>query len=53
MTENELAKIVFEAGMKAHKALGASLLKSAYEECIFYELQKSGVVVEKQKALPI
>ena len=43
MTENELAKIVFEAGMKVHKALGAGLLESAYEECLFYELQKSGV----------
>jgi len=35
MTENELAKIVFEAGMKVHKTLGAGLLESAYEECLF------------------
>ena len=53
MTENELAKIVFEAGMKVHKVLGAGLLESAYEECLFYELQKSGLFVEKQKALPL
>jgi len=53
MIENELAKIVFEAGMKVHKALGAGLLESAYEECLFYELQKSGVFVEKQRALPL
>jgi GxxExxY protein len=53
MTENELAKIVYEAGMKVHKALGAGLLESAYEECLFYELQKSGLFVEKQKALPL
>jgi len=53
MTENELSKIVFEAGMKVHKALGAGLLESAYEECLFYELQKSGLFVEKQKALPL
>ena len=43
MTENELAKIVFEAGMKVHKALGAGLLESAFEECLFYELHKNGV----------
>ena len=53
MTENELAKMVFDAGMKVHKALGAGLLESAYEECLFYELQKSGLFVEKQKALPL
>ena len=53
MTENELSKIVFEAGLKVHKALGPGLLESAYEECLFYELQKSGVFVEKQKALPL
>ena len=53
MTENELARIVFETGMKVHKALGAGLLESAYEECLFYELCKSGLSVEKQKALPL
>jgi len=53
MTENELSKIVFEAGMKVHKALGAGLLESAYEECLYYELQKIGLFVEKQKALPL
>jgi GxxExxY protein len=53
MTENELSKIVFDAGMKVHKALGPGLLESAYEECLFYELQKQGLAVEKQKALPL
>jgi len=53
MTENELAKVVFDAGLKVHKALGAGLLENAYEECLFYELQKSGLFVEKQKALPL
>ena len=53
MTENELSKIVFDAGMRVHKALGPGLLESAYEECLFYELQNSGLSVEKQKALPL
>ena len=53
MTENELAKIVFEAGMKVHKTIGAGLLESAYQECLFYELQKNGLFVEKEKALPL
>jgi len=53
MTENELSKIVFEAGMKVHKVLGPGLLESAYEECLYYELQKRDLFVEKQKALPL
>jgi GxxExxY protein len=53
MTENELSKIVFETGLKVHKALGPGLLESAYEECLYYELCKQGLFVEKQKPLPL
>lgn len=53
MTENELSKVVFEAGLKIHKKLGAGLFENVYEECMFYELTKSGIHVEKQKLLPI
>ncbi|WP_159475206.1 GxxExxY protein [Chryseobacterium sp. 18068] len=53
MTENELSKIVFETGLKIHKKLGAGLFEHVYEECLFYELAKTGLVVEKQKLLPI
>ena len=53
MTENELSKIVFEAGLKIHRILGAGLFESAYEECLYYELKKSNLKVEKQKPLPL
>jgi GxxExxY protein len=53
MNEDELSKIVFDAGLKVHKALGAGLLESAYEECLYYELCKLNLKVEKQKALPL
>lgn len=53
MTENEISKIVFECALKVHKNLGPGLLESAYEECMFYELKKSNLKVEKQKALPL
>ena len=53
MTENEISKIVFNAGLKVHKELGPGLLESAYEECLFYELSEEGLKVEKQKALPL
>jgi len=53
MTKNEISKIVFESALKVHKVLGPGLLESAYEECLFYELKKSNLKVEKQKALPL
>lgn len=53
MHENELAKIVYNASYKVHCNLGPGLLESAYEECLFYELYKEGLYVEKQKALPL
>lgn len=53
MTENELSKIVFDSALKVHQSLGPGLLESAYEECLFYELKKTGLDVQKQKALPL
>jgi len=53
MTENELSKVVFEAGLKIHKKLGPGLFEHVYEECMFHELTKAGLLVEKQKLLPI
>lgn len=53
MTENEISKIVIDCALKVHKKLGPGLLENAYEECLAYELTKSGLKVEKQKALPL
>ncbi|MDP2302733.1 MAG: GxxExxY protein [Ignavibacteria bacterium] len=53
MNENELSKLVFELGLKVHRNLGPGLLESAYEECLYYEINKAGIIVEKQKALPL
>tara|TARA_B000000441_G_C21565786_1_gene245662 strand:- start:268 stop:645 length:378 start_codon:yes stop_codon:yes gene_type:complete len=53
MRENELSKIIFDAALKVHRNLGPGLLESAYEECLYFELLKTGLKVEKQKALPL
>ncbi|WP_461641165.1 GxxExxY protein [Labilibaculum euxinus] len=53
MKENEITEKIIKAAMKVHTVLGPVLLESAYQECLFYELQKSGLKVEKEKALPI
>ncbi|MDZ7765551.1 MAG: GxxExxY protein [Melioribacteraceae bacterium] len=49
----KLQKIVFDAALKVHKKLGPGLLESAYEECLFYELKKMNLEVEKQKPQPL
>jgi GxxExxY protein len=53
MTENEIAEKIIGSVIKVHKALGPGLLESAYCECLYYELIKSGFYTEKQKAHPL
>jgi len=53
MKENEISGKIIGCAIEVHKALGPGLLESAYEECLFYELQAAGLKVEKQKSLPV
>ena len=53
MTEDELSNITIGCSIKIHKTLGPGLLESAYHECLYYELTKQGLFVEKQKSLPL
>ena len=53
MTENEISQQIIGCAIKVHTGLGPGLLESAYEECLYYELIKEGLKVEKQKALPL
>ena len=50
---NQITEQVLKCAFKVHSELGPGLLESAYEECLFYELKKAGLLVEKQKALPL
>ncbi|OJX31002.1 MAG: GxxExxY protein [Chryseobacterium sp. 36-9] len=53
MDENELAKIVVDLGFKIYKKLGAGLFENVYEECLFHDIKKFGLKIEKQKSLSI
>ncbi|MBX7171697.1 MAG: GxxExxY protein [Pyrinomonadaceae bacterium] len=53
MNENSLSNLIINRALKVHSALGPGLLESAYQECLFYELQKSGLFVEKEKPMPL
>jgi GxxExxY protein len=53
MSENEIARTVMNLGLKVHKNLGPGLLENSYLECLYYEIRKAGLKVEKQVPLPL
>ncbi|QQS36694.1 MAG: GxxExxY protein [Ignavibacteriales bacterium] len=50
---NELTQKIIGCALEVHKSLGPGLLESAYEECLCYELDKSKLFYERQKAVPV
>ena len=53
MTENEIAKVVVDAALKVHRALGPGLLESVYEVVLAHELRSRGLTVQRQLSVPI
>jgi GxxExxY protein len=53
MTENEVARQVVDAAYHIHTTLGPGLLESAYEVILAYELEKRGLRVVRQQAVPV
>lgn len=53
MTKNEITDIVLRLSFKIHSSLGSGLLETVYKECLFYELTREGLYVEKEKGLPV
>lgn len=50
---NLITEQILKYSFKIHTALGPGLLESSYKECLYYELGKAGLFVEKEKALPL
>ena len=44
---------VIGLAIEVHRELGPGLLESAYEECLCYELDKSGLSFRRQVPLPV
>ena len=53
MTENEAAKQIVDAAFQVHTSLGPGLLESVYEVVLAYELEKRGLQVVRQQAIPV
>ena len=50
---NVLTNKVLGLAFEVHTQLGAGLLESTYESCLFHELKENNISVERQKKLPI
>lgn len=53
MTSSRTTEQIIGSAIKIHRKLGPGLLESAYEACLFYELEQLGVHVQRQKAVPL
>ncbi|MBL7164182.1 MAG: GxxExxY protein [Anaerolineales bacterium] len=49
----EIARILVDAAVKVHRALGPGLLESAYQKCYAHELRMRGLKVVTEVMLPI
>ncbi|MBP7997921.1 MAG: GxxExxY protein [Chloroflexi bacterium] len=50
---NQLTEKIIGAAIEVHRHLGPGLLESTYESCLVYELEQLGLIIEKQKPLPV
>jgi GxxExxY protein len=50
---DSITRRIIGAAIEVHKHLGPGLLESAYESCLAFELTERGLMVERQKPLPL
>ena len=53
MRPNEASRLVIDAAMRVHSALGAGMLESTIDACLLYELAQGGLHVQHQVRLPV
>jgi GxxExxY protein len=53
MSENAIAQQIVDAAYRVHTVLGPGLLESVYQTALAYELEKRGLHVSREQAIPI
>ena len=53
MHENEIGKIIVDNAVRLHMELGPGLLESVYEALLAHRLEKAGLHVRRQVAIPV
>lgn len=51
--EELIASAIVDSSLTVHKRLGPGLLESVYELCLFHEITKRSIPVERQVGFPI
>lgn len=53
MNEEAIIKIILDEAFYIHKRIGPGCLENVYKTCLAYRLQKRGLYVETEKAVPV
>jgi GxxExxY protein len=53
MELNKITEKIIGCAIEVHKQLGPGLLESTYEACLYYELLKAEMTVQRQVAMPL
>lgn len=53
VSENVVAQQIVDAAYRVHTTLGPGLLESVYETALAYELEKRGLHITRQQAIPV
>ena len=53
LNENDIGSIIVDCAVKLHKELGPGLLESVYEPILAKQLERAGLLVQRQVAVPI
>ena len=53
MSENAIAQQIVDAAYRVHTVLGPGLLESVYKTALAYELEKRGLHVSREQAIPM
>lgn len=51
--ENKISEQIIGCALQVHKALGPSLLESAYKACLMHELSVNEIYAEVEKPMPL
>lgn len=50
---NTFTSQIIGLAIKIHRLMGPGLLESVYSTCLYYELEKAGLIVEREKIVPL
>ena len=53
MTENEIGTVIVDSAVRLHQTLGSGLLESVYEATLTRQLERRGLSIQRQVAVPI